>query len=136
MPGTLGSRELSASTIRRKLSAMSSVFDYVCGRNAMAGNQVDGVKRPTANGNEGSTPACPIRRQDGEKASRSAADDTLKGVRNWAILATFLYHGVKDLQSQEGLNISAWRAWRGKIRHVFLHPMAQTVSELRATGRA
>ena len=41
----------------------------LCERNAVAGNPVDGVKRPTANGNEGSTPAlgdaqarrCPVR---------------------------------------------------------------------------
>ena len=48
---------LSAATIRRKLSALSSLFDYLCEKNAVAGNPVDGVKRPLANGNEGSTPA-------------------------------------------------------------------------------
>ncbi|MEP6934467.1 MAG: site-specific integrase, partial [Nitrospirota bacterium] len=52
----LEARELSAPTIRRKLSALSSLFDYLCERNAVAGNPVDGVKRPLANGNEGSTP--------------------------------------------------------------------------------
>jgi integrase/recombinase XerD len=51
------SRELSPASIRRKLSALSSLFDYLCERNAVAGNPVDGVKRPMANGNEGSTPA-------------------------------------------------------------------------------
>ena len=50
-------RGLEPTTIRRKLSALSSLFDYLCERNAVAGNPVDGVKRPTANGNEGSTPA-------------------------------------------------------------------------------
>jgi integrase/recombinase XerD len=41
----------------RELSALSSLFDYLCECNAVAGNPVDGVKRPMANGNEGSTPA-------------------------------------------------------------------------------
>ena len=41
------SRKLSAATIRRKLSALSSLFDYLCERNAVAGNPVDGVKRPS-----------------------------------------------------------------------------------------
>jgi hypothetical protein len=50
-------RELGAATIRRKLSAFSSLFDYLCDRNAVAGNPVDGVKRPMANANEGSTPS-------------------------------------------------------------------------------
>src|SRR5690349_2662561 len=42
-------RELSPATVRRKLAAMSSLFDYLCERNAVAGNPVDGVKRPAAN---------------------------------------------------------------------------------------
>jgi site-specific recombinase XerC len=50
-------RSLSSASIRRKLSALSSLFDYLCERNAVLGNPVDGVKRPTANNNEGSTPA-------------------------------------------------------------------------------
>ena len=40
-----------------KLSALSSLFDYLCEHNAVAGNPVYGVKRPMANSNEGSTPA-------------------------------------------------------------------------------
>jgi integrase/recombinase XerD len=38
-------------------AALSSLFDYLCERNAVAGNPVDGVKRPASNNNEGSTPA-------------------------------------------------------------------------------
>jgi integrase len=53
----LEKRELAHSSIRRKLSALSALFDYLCEHNAVAGNPVDGVKRPMANGNEGSTPA-------------------------------------------------------------------------------
>jgi site-specific recombinase XerC len=50
-------RALSGASIRCKLSALSSLFDYLCEHNAAVGNPVDGVKRPMANGNEGSTPA-------------------------------------------------------------------------------
>src|SRR5213595_2703727 len=39
-------RNLSPASIRRKLSALSSLFDYLCERNTVAGNPVDGVKRP------------------------------------------------------------------------------------------
>ena len=52
----LESRELAPSSIRRKLSALSALFDYLCEHNAVAGNPVD-VKRPMSNNNEGSTPA-------------------------------------------------------------------------------
>jgi site-specific recombinase XerC len=83
----LESRELEPSTIRRKLWALSSLFDYLCERTAIAGNPVDGVKRPMANGNEGSTPAL------GDGQARTLLDappaDTLKGRRDRAILATF-----------------------------------------------
>jgi integrase/recombinase XerD len=84
---------LAASSIRRKLSALSALFDYLCEHNAVAGNPVDGVKRPMANGNEGSTPAL------GDAQVRQLLDappeDTLKGVRDRAILATLHYHGIR-----------------------------------------
>ena len=52
---TLEARNLTPASIRRKLSSLSSLFDYSCEHNAMAGNPMDGVERPAANGNEGST---------------------------------------------------------------------------------
>ena len=102
---------LSAATIRRKLSALSSLFDYLCEKNAVAGNPVDGVKRPLANGNEGSTPA--LGDAQARKLLEAPPDDTLKGKRDRAILATLLYHGlrreelcglrVRDIQSRQGV---------------------------------
>ena len=85
--------------------------DYLCERNAVASNPVDGVKRPMANGNEGSTPAF------GDRQARQLLEappaNTLKGVRDRTILATLLYHGirreelcglrVKDLYSRQGV---------------------------------
>jgi site-specific recombinase XerD len=53
----LDARNKKGSTVRRKLSSLSSLFDYLCDKNAVAGNPVDGVERPESNGNEGSTPA-------------------------------------------------------------------------------
>lgn len=52
----LENRELAPATIRRKLSAISSLFDYLCEKNAVTHNPVNGVKRPMAHANEGSTP--------------------------------------------------------------------------------
>jgi integrase/recombinase XerD len=59
---SLEGRNPTPASIRRKLSALSSLYDYLCERNAVLGNPVDGVKRPAANGNEGSTPASATRR--------------------------------------------------------------------------
>jgi len=73
-----------ASGIRRKLSALSSLFDYLCERNAVSGNPVDGVKRPMANGNEGSTPA--LGNAQARKLLEAPPANTLKGVRDRAML--------------------------------------------------
>jgi integrase/recombinase XerD len=54
----LEGRGCEGSTIRRKLSAVSSLFEYLCERNAVVHNPVKGVKRPkVTNANEGLTPA-------------------------------------------------------------------------------
>jgi integrase/recombinase XerD len=54
---TLIRRELAAPTIRAKLAALSSLFEYLCERNAIAHNPVKGVSRPKIEGYEGKTPA-------------------------------------------------------------------------------
>ncbi|SAL84835.1 phage integrase family protein [Caballeronia terrestris] len=54
---TLEERTLSGATIRRKLAALSSLFEYLCEKNAVAFNPVKGAKRPKVDGNEGKTPA-------------------------------------------------------------------------------
>ena len=55
--GVLEARELAPATIRRKLAAISSLFDYLCNENAVPHNPVGGVKRPAADNNEDKTPA-------------------------------------------------------------------------------
>ena len=50
---SLGDRELSGSTIRGKMAALSSLFEYLCEKNAVPVNPVKGAKRPRANLNEG-----------------------------------------------------------------------------------
>lgn len=133
----LESRALAPSSIRRKLAALSSLFDYLCERNAVAGNPVDGVKRPLANGNEGSTPAL------GDAQARALleapSEETLKGIRDRAILATLLYHGirreelcnlrVKDMQSRQGVVHFRVKGKRDKTRFVPVHAMSQRLIE-------
>jgi integrase len=60
--------------------------------------------------------------------------DTLKGVRDRAILATLLYHGIRreelcllrlrDMQSRQGVMHFRIKGKRDKIRFVPVHPMA------------
>ena len=49
-------RTLSGATIRRKMAATSSLFEYLCEKNAVESNPVKGAKRPRADSNEGKPP--------------------------------------------------------------------------------
>ena len=86
-------KPLAASTARRKLSALSSLFEHLCNHNAVTHNPIKGVQRPSGGANEGKTPAL------GDDQARELLDtppaDTLKGKRDRAILAVFLYHGLR-----------------------------------------
>ncbi|HWE98090.1 MAG TPA: tyrosine-type recombinase/integrase [Tepidisphaeraceae bacterium] len=129
---TLEERTLSASTIRRKLSALSSLFDHLCECNSVPHNPVDGVKRPRAK-----APMRARRRQSatGRPALLDAPDaTTLKGKRDRAILAVFLYHGlrcgelcrltVRDIQDRRGVKHIRVHGKRDKIRFVPAHVAA------------
>jgi integrase/recombinase XerD len=126
-------RSLAPGSIRRKLSVLSSLFNYLCEHNAVTGNPVDGVRPPMANGNEGSTPA--LGDEQAHKLLDAPPADTLKGIRDRAILCTLLYHGmrreelcglrVKDMQSRQGVVHFRIKGKREKIRFVPMHPAAQ-----------
>ena len=53
----LAPRQLDGSTVRHRLAALSSLFDYLCEKNAVTHNPAKGVKRPRAESGEGKTPA-------------------------------------------------------------------------------
>lgn len=128
----LKQRSLAKATIRRKLSALASLFDYLTERNAVIDNPVHGVKRPKANGGEGKTPAL----SDGQARALLEAPmlDRLKGVRDRAILATLLYHGIRreeltklrvgDRESRQGVVHFLIQGKADKERYVPIHPEA------------
>ncbi|MFZ1494646.1 MAG: tyrosine-type recombinase/integrase [Candidatus Competibacter denitrificans] len=133
----LEERRLSQATIRRKLAALSSLFDSLCEKNVVAHNPVDGVKRPRAQHTEGLTPAL----SDAQARALLAAplEQTLKGLRDRAILATLLYHGlrrtelcqlkVQDLQQREGILHLRVDGKGGKIRFLPMAPLAARLIE-------
>lgn len=126
----LEGRTLSGATIRRKLAALSSLFEHLCEVNAVTHNPVKGVKRPKTDSQEGKTPAI------GDHQARSLLNapdaTTLQGQRDRAILSTLLYHGlrraelcaltVSDLQPRRGVMHLRIHGKGGKIRYVPLHP--------------
>ena len=80
-------------SIQRKLPALSALFDYLCERNAVAGNPVVGVK--AARGKWQRRLDRGPGRRPGPRAAGGPPTDTLKGLRDRAILATLLYHGLR-----------------------------------------
>jgi len=129
----LVNRLLSGMTIRHRLAALSSLFEYLCERNTVTHNPVKGVKRPAVESYEGKTPAL------GDHQARQLLNipdgDSLKGKRDRAILAALLYHAlrrdelcrlkVKDFkQERRGVPHLKISGKGGKTRYVPLHPAA------------
>jgi integrase/recombinase XerD len=129
----LEGRGCAGSTIRRKLAAVSSLFDYLCERNAVVHNPVKGVKRPKANSYEGLTPA--LSDEQARMLLNAPSAVTLKGKRDRAILATLLYHGlrreklyklrIRDLQQREGVLHFRVHGKGDKIRYIPVGLIAQ-----------
>lgn len=142
----LEQRSLSGATIRRKLAALSSLFDYLCEANAVTSNPVNGVKRPKVASLEGKTPAI------GDHQARSLLNvpdaTTLQGQRDRAILSTLLYHGLRraelcaltvgDVQQRRGVAHLQIHGKGGKLRYVPLHPGTAELIDayLQAAGHA
>ncbi len=126
----LEERGVQGSTIRRKLAALSSLFEYLCERNTVVNNPVKGIKRPKVETYEGKTPA--IGDHQARRLLDAPAHDTLKGKRDRAILSVFLYHGlrreelctlkVKDICERRGVKHLRVHGKGNKMRFVPLHP--------------
>lgn len=86
-------RKLGGTSIRHRMAALSSLFQYLCHKNAITHNPVKGIKRPRAESDEGKTPA--IADHQARKLLVAPPEKSLKGVRDRAILATLLYHGLR-----------------------------------------
>ena len=124
-------QNLAGASIRRKLAALASLYDYLCECNAVIHNPVRGVKRPKAETSEGRTPAL------GDAQARALLGappmDTVKGKRDRAILSVLLYHGlrreeltkllVKDFnQERRGVPHLRVQGKGGKLRYLPAHP--------------
>lgn len=140
----LEARILAAASIRRKLAALSSLFDALCEANAITHNPVKGVARPKEGANEGKTPA--VSDDQARRLLNAPSADTLKGKRDRAILASLLYHGLrreelcglklKDILLRRGIMHFCIHGKGGKIRYVPIHPKAMGFIEeyLEASG--
>ena len=126
----LEKQSLAGATIRRKLAALASLYDYLCEANAVTHNPVRGVKRPKAETSEGKTPA--LGNAQARALLAAPPSDTLKGKRDRAILSVLLYHAlrreeltkllVKDFgQDLRGIVHLAVQGKGGKLRYLPAH---------------
>jgi integrase/recombinase XerD len=127
---TLLRRQLTGPTIRAKLAALSSLFEYLCERNAITHNPVKGVSRPKVESGEGKTPAL----SDAQVRAMLNAPkgNSLKAKRDRAILSVLFYHAmrraelcalkVRDLQERRAVKHFRIHGKGSKIRYVPVHP--------------
>jgi integrase/recombinase XerD len=138
----LARRGLGGATVRHRLAALSSLFEYLCDKNAVTHNPVKGVKRPRAENSEGRTPAI------GDHQARdllaapgndaAVGEETVKEKRDRAILSTLLFHALRRDELCK-LSVRDFRhARRGvphlrvsgkgeKTRYLPLHPGTNTL---------
>jgi integrase/recombinase XerD len=139
-------RQLAGSTLRRKLAALSSLFEYLCEQNAVSTNPVDGVKRPKVESQEGKTPA--LGDSQARLLLKLPAGEDLKSRRDRALLSLLLYHGLRreelsqltvhDIHLRRGVPHLRVHGKGSKIRNVPLHPGTQELltDYLEASGYA
>lgn len=111
----LEAQALSGATIRRKLSALASLYDYLCDRNAVSHNPVKGVKRPKVDSYEGKTPA--LGDHQARELLAAPAEDTLKGLRDRAILSVLLFHALRREELTK-LRVKDYNHLRGGVPHL------------------
>lgn len=128
----------SPASIRRKLSALSALYEHLCENGAADANPVLGVRRPREGTSEGKTPA--LGNEQAKRLLSAPPSDTLKGQRDRAILATLLYQGlrrgelcrlrVRDLAPRSGILHFAVLGKGGKLRYLPAHPLVANLITL------
>jgi integrase/recombinase XerD len=128
----LEQRGLAMSTIRRKLAALSSLFNYLSDANAIQNNPVDGVKRPKVDTYEGKTPTISDQQARELLAVPDDHGTELKLIRDRAILSTLLFHALRreelctlrvgDIEDRRGVKHLKVHGKGGKTRYLPLNP--------------
>ena len=126
---SLTERKLAGATIRAKLAALSSLYNYLCDRHAVPFNPVKGVSRPKVETQEGKTPAI----SDAQVRALLTAPkgNSLKAKRDRAILSALFYHAlrraelcalkIKDIYERRGVKHFRVHGKGGKLRNVPIH---------------
>lgn len=122
----------AASTVRRRMAALSSLFKHLVRHSAATRNPVVDVSWPTINREEGSTAA--FSKAQARRLLDAPALDTISGARDRAILAVGLQVGlrraeiaaliVSDLHQNRGLDALRVTRKGGRREALTIHPQA------------
>jgi site-specific recombinase XerD len=133
----LEQRHGKPATLRRKLSALAELFDFLTDRHAVLHNPVQGVKRPAEGANEGKTPA--LSDAQARRLLEAPPPDTLKGKRDRAILAVLLFHALRrgelcrltvaDYAPRRGVPTLTVHGKGSRLRYLPVHPYAAELVE-------
>jgi site-specific recombinase XerD len=117
----LALRDLGGATVRHRLAALSSLFEYLCEKNAVTYNPVKGVKRPKAESGEGKTPALGDHQARdllvAPGAQSEPGEETVKEKRDRAILSTLLFHALRREELCK-LKVKDFRQARRGVPHI------------------
>jgi site-specific recombinase XerD len=134
---------LEASTIRRRLAALSSLFTHLVQYGAVATNPVRDIERPAVNRREGKTLA--FSQQQARAILDAPPADTVQGLRDRAMLAVGFQVGLRraeiaalcvgDLHQNRGYD-SLWVTRKGRKRDsLAVHPqVVQRIRDYLATA--
>ncbi len=127
----------AASTVRRRLAALSSLFKHLVRHGTAGRNPVVDVQRPTINREEGSTAA--FSKVQARRLLDAPAADTVAGLRDRAILSVGLQVGLRraeiaaltvgDLHQNRGLDALRLTRKGGRRDALAINP--QTAARIR-----
>lgn len=122
----------AASTVRRRLAALSSLFKHLVRHGAASRNPVVDVTRPNINREEGSTLA--FSKAQARRLLDAPAENTLAGLRDRAILSVGLQIGLRraeiaelkvgDLHQNRGFDALRLTRKGGRRDALAIHPQA------------
>lgn len=128
----LEGRDLAKSTVRRKLAALSSLYNYLSDVNAVHNNPVDGVRRPKVDTYEGKTPTISDPQARELLLAPSGKKKLMKVLRDRALLSVLLFHALRreelcllkvgDIEDRRGVKHLKVSGKGGKTRYLPLNP--------------
>jgi len=124
--------KLTNETICRKVSAVSSLFKYYCNRSALKDNPCKNITRPKVQSNIGKSDQ--ISRIQARDLLVAPPSDSIAGLRDRAIIATFLFFALRRSEAA-ALKVNSIHQIQGvyhlrvfgkgsKIRNLVMHPVA------------